>query len=109
MLFVTNTVIYKLTLESKLPLHRVTVEHLIISNLPYYIIYIYIITTSAQDNQEHSNWRSRGEAHSLGPRATRQGVVVVWRGGGGQGQRCRLAAPEAGGGPAGNEWRRLGS
>ena len=51
----------------------------------------YIITTSAQDNQEHSNWRSRGEAHSLGPRATRQGVGVVRRGGGGQGQRCRLA------------------
>ena len=24
--------------------------------------YRYIITTSAQDNQEHSNWRSRGEA-----------------------------------------------
>ena len=30
---------------------------------------IYIITSSAQDNQEHSsNWRSRGEAQSLGPR-----------------------------------------
>ena len=46
----------------------------------------YTITTSAQDNQEHSNWRSRGEAHSLGPRATRQGVVVVWRGGVGRGR-----------------------
>ena len=49
-------------------------------------VHSYIITTSAQDNQEHGNWRSRGEAHSLGPRATRQGVVVVWRGGVGRGR-----------------------
>ena len=53
---------------------------------PRYMITRYIITTSAQDNQEHSNWRSRGEAQSLGPRATQQGVVVGWRGGWGRGR-----------------------